>query len=162
MPPLAIRIEYTMHPFTRLMTERKKQKGYLFIPYIAYGDPDSKITFEIICKMVDGGAATEAAVRTEADRPDLGTKPSFPIPLVDAQLALHQVEGIFNLVFVHPRLPFGSTKMQQRDRKIVVVGDEGDFLARFGKPYVCVMLDCPFAVQRIGARGERKSGHRNR
>lgn len=58
MPPLAIRIEYTMHPFTRLMTERKKQKGYLFIPYIAYGDPDSKITFEIICKMVDGGAAT--------------------------------------------------------------------------------------------------------
>jgi tryptophan synthase alpha chain len=47
-----------MHPFTRLMTERKKQKGYLFIPYIAYGDPDSKITFEIISKMIEGGAAT--------------------------------------------------------------------------------------------------------
>ena len=43
---------------TRLLHERKKQKGYLFIPYIAYGDPDAKITFEIICKMVEGGAAT--------------------------------------------------------------------------------------------------------
>ncbi|MBN8222941.1 MAG: tryptophan synthase subunit alpha [Spirochaetes bacterium] len=47
-----------MHPMTRLLHERKKQKGYLFIPYIAYGDPDAKITFEIICKMVEGGAAT--------------------------------------------------------------------------------------------------------
>lgn len=47
-----------MHPMTRLLHERKKQKGYLFVPYIAYGDPDAKITFEIICKMVEGGAAT--------------------------------------------------------------------------------------------------------
>lgn len=58
MPPFARLSEYTMHPFTRLLHERKKQKGYLFIPYIAYGDPDAKITFEIICKMVEGGAST--------------------------------------------------------------------------------------------------------
>lgn len=47
-----------MHPFTRYLSERKKEKGYLFVPYIAYGDPDSKITFEIICKMIEGGAST--------------------------------------------------------------------------------------------------------
>ncbi|MCX7633763.1 MAG: tryptophan synthase subunit alpha [Turneriella sp.] len=47
-----------MHPVTRLFAERKKQKGYLFIPYIAYGDPDSKTTFEIVCQMVEAGAAT--------------------------------------------------------------------------------------------------------
>lgn len=47
-----------MHPMTRLMQERKKQKNYLFMPYIAYGDPDSKITYEIICKMVEGGASS--------------------------------------------------------------------------------------------------------
>jgi len=47
-----------MHPFTRALNERKKQKGYLFIPYIAYGDPDAKITSEIIAKMIEGGAAT--------------------------------------------------------------------------------------------------------
>ena len=64
MPPLAICIEYTMHPFTRLMTERKKQKGYLFIPYIAYGDPDSKITFEIICNhRTDAFAADRVQMR---------------------------------------------------------------------------------------------------
>lgn len=50
--------EYAMHPFTRALNERKKQKGYLFIPYIAYGDPDAKITSEIIAKMIEGGAAT--------------------------------------------------------------------------------------------------------
>lgn len=43
---------------TRYLQERKKQKGYLFIPYIAYGDPDTKITFELICKFVEGGAAS--------------------------------------------------------------------------------------------------------
>jgi tryptophan synthase alpha chain len=53
-----MRLPYAMHPFTRILHERKKQKGYLFVPYIAYGDPDSKITYEIICKMVEGGAAT--------------------------------------------------------------------------------------------------------
>jgi tryptophan synthase alpha chain len=58
LPPFGFGTEYTMHPFTRVMIERKKQKGYLFIPYIAYGDPDSKITFEIISKLIEGGAAT--------------------------------------------------------------------------------------------------------
>lgn len=47
-----------MHPFTRLLHERKKLKGYIFVPYIAYGDPDSKITYEIVCKMVEGGASS--------------------------------------------------------------------------------------------------------
>lgn len=47
-----------MHPFTRYLVERKKQRGYLFIPYIAYGDPDAKTTAEIVAKMIEGGAAT--------------------------------------------------------------------------------------------------------
>jgi len=47
-----------MHPMTRLLQERKKLKGYIFIPYIAYGDPDTKITYEIVCKMVEAGASS--------------------------------------------------------------------------------------------------------
>ncbi|MBV6494756.1 MAG: Tryptophan synthase alpha chain [Turneriella sp.] len=47
-----------MLAMTRELIERKKQKGYLFIPYVAYGDPNPKITFEIICKLIEGGAAS--------------------------------------------------------------------------------------------------------